>query len=158
MRPRHVPVTSRFFAFVLALTIVLGGSSAKADQLDENMTRPWPTEKKVVVLTLLGASVLSMSYMVYSMVQQENATATIKDAPRTTSGSADCVTLSKCGELAAARHDIGAWGDRMNIGGAVGVGLGLSALAAAVLWPTGSTRVVPAASQQGASLSVVGEF
>lgn len=146
-------------ALALSSSFLLTGSPAKADSLDDNMMGRWSTAKKVTTGALLGATALSMSFVVYSIVQQEDAKSRInEDFPRTTSGSADCKTAAECGELRNARRDLDAWQDRMTIGGVAFLALFAGTAASAMLWPSERTRITASASPFGGSLGLVGRF
>jgi hypothetical protein len=151
----------RVIACVLALAIVLRVSPAHADSIGENMEGPWSTEKKVVVWTLLGGSVITLGIGAFSFAKSVDARASLRDDfPRETNEprSADCRTAQECAALKSTLEDEQAWGDRLAVSAVVSTSLMLAGILTAGFWSNGSTRVTPSAGQTGAGVLVETRF
>lgn len=155
------PILRRAIALFVAISLLVSGSAARADEsLLQRVDGPWPTEKRVAFFSFFGVSVASLGYAVFAFAQVQRTNAEHNsDFPRVGSrGDIDCSTPDQCVRLRANRDEADAWTTRMAYGlGVSGVAtLGMAAVG--FLWPNGSARVAPSVSTQGASLSVVGSF
>jgi hypothetical protein len=151
----------RVVACLLAFAIVLRVGPARADSIAENMEGRWPTEKKVVVWTLLGASAITLGYGAFAFAKSVDARASLRDDfPREQNDarSADCRTAQECATLQSTLHDEQAWGDRLAVSAVVSTSLMLAGILTAGFWSNGSTRVAPSAGQTGAGVLVETRF
>lgn len=151
----------RVLASTLACALLLQAGPARADSIAENMEGHWPTEKKVVVWTLLGASVITLGIGAFSFAKSADARASLRDDfPRETNDprSADCRSAQECAALQSTLDDEQAWGDRLAVSAVVSTSLMLAGILTAGFWSNGSTRIAPSAGQTGAGVLVETRF
>jgi hypothetical protein len=153
-----------FRCIVASLTIVAllcAAAPARAESVTERIEGPWPAGKKFVVYSFVGLYVVSTTLLVYSLARADSAHGRInEDFPRKAGdpGLVDCTTAAQCADLRSAVDERRAWSDRTPYFAVAMVGTLFAAGATAALWPNGNTRVAPAASEHGGTLTLVGHF
>lgn len=157
-------MSAAFRRLVASLTIAAllsAAAPARAESVAERLEGRWPTEKKLVVYTFAGLYVVSTALLVYSIARADSAHGRInEDFPRKPGDPqlVDCTTAAQCADLRSAVNERRSWSDRTPYLAVAMVGTVFAAGAAAALWPNGNTRVAPAASEHGGTLTIVGHF
>ena len=163
---------------ILAAVFLIAGSHiARADDDASRFDGPIgaghaTTAKKVVVVSLFGASAVAIVTALVFLAEANGAESDRQDLVRRNGGNPDqglngrqCTTFDQCNELADVKHRRDAAVDRAGnvlVGAAVG-GL-LPALTLLLVWPNGkkeasAVRVVPTAmSHRGGGLLLEGRF
>lgn len=151
----------RFAALLTLVALLCASAPARAEPIAERLDGPWPAEKKVVVYSFTGLFVISTALLAYSLARADSAHGRInEDFPRKPGDPnlVDCTTAAQCADLRSAVDERHAWSDRAPYFAAAMVGSVIAVGATAALWPNGNTRVAPAASEHGGTLTLVGHF
>lgn len=153
----------RLVAVVVAAGLLFAG--ARPALADDPMRSPYgppdgetSTAKRATILTFGGLAVLSLTYVTVRAVQLMNATAEHNDFPRNGRGTIDCTTKQQCDDLETVNEDTNKRLNQLMYGTVALLATTGGVLFTSVLWPNSATRVAPAASKEGATLSVVGRF
>jgi hypothetical protein len=135
---------------------------AAAESLTARAEGRWPTEKKIVVGSLLGVSAATLGFGFFSYLRLQAALSEHNgDFPHAEGRAGviiDCLTPEQCARLRESRREVDAWSERGMYAIAIGSVVAVGAIATAYLWPNGRARIEPAAASHGATLSLRGTF
>ena len=159
-------IASRVLGTLLSLTLLASAAPARAEEAGEPV--PWykanfsdyPGAKKAVSGTLLAVSSVSAILSFVWVGRFYSAQGHLKDFPQKSSGVADCSTAGECADLQTAVNDVDKRQNELVALGLVTMGTTVGAVLVHFVWPneSRSPRVVPGATNNGGSLTVVGSF